>query len=175
MHRRNHTFGISLLISFAWSFSVHAAELRSEHTYKLSEGESAPAATIEDASWLVGSWTGEAFGQRFEEVWNPPSVGTMIGMFKLMDDEAVNFYELVMLSVEDGTLSLKVKHFHADFTSWEEKEKFVNFKLVKKEENALHFNGLSFYRRDKDHIDAYIVLREGEEVSEHLMQYQRTQ
>lgn len=76
--------------------------------------------------------------------------------------------------LSEGTLSLKVKHFNPDFTAWEEKDDFVNFRLVKLEENALHFSGLSFYRRDENHIDAYIVLREGDEISEHELKYVRS-
>ena len=150
-----------------------SAEPRTEHTYQLSEGEERPAATIEDASWLVGSWDGTAFGGRFEQAWNPPSAGTMIGFFKLLSDEGVTFYELLLLSVEDGTLSLKVKHFNPDFTAWEEKADYVNFRLVKKEEDALHFSGISFYRRDDNNFDGYIVMRNGDEVTEHHLKYER--
>ena len=150
-----------------------AAEQHTEHTWKLSEGEERPSATLDDAAWMTGSWAGDAFGKRFEEHWNPPSAGTMVGLFKVFNDEGVSFYEIMLLSVDDGTLSLKVKHFNADFTAWEEKEKFVDFKLVKLEDNALHFGGLSFYRRDADNIDAYIVLRNGEEISEHYLKYER--
>ena len=150
-----------------------AAELHTEHTYKLAPDESRPAATLDDAGWLVGSWTGTAFGQRFEQVWNPPSAGSMVGLFKLFGDDGVAFYELLLLTVEEGTLSLKVKHFSADFSAWEEKPDYVNFKLVKKEPEALHFGGLSFYRRGDDAFDGYIVMRKGETVTENHLRYER--
>ena len=155
------------------SLPLLAAEPRTEHTYQLSEGEERPAATIEDVGLLVGSWTGTAFGGRFETVWNPPSAGTMVGFFKLLGDDGVSFYEILLLSVEDGTLSLKVKHFNPDFTAWEEKADYVNFQLVRKEENALHFGGISFYRRGEDSIDGYIVMRNGDEITEHHLVYER--
>jgi len=161
------TLAISLT-PLAW-----AAEPRTEHTYALEPDESRPTATLEDASWLVGSWAGTAFGQNFEEVWNPPSAGSMIGLFKLYGDDGVAFYELLQLSVEDDTLSLKVKHFNADFTAWEDKADFVNFRLVSKDENALHFGGLSFYKRSDNSIDGYIVMRKGEDLVEHHLKYKR--
>ena len=161
------------LLAAALSLPLLAAEPRTEHTFQLAEGEDRPAATIEDASLLTGSWAGTAFGGRFETVWNPPSAGTMVGFFKLMGDEGVAFYEILLLSVEDGTLSLKVKHFNPDFTAWEEKADYVNFQLVKKEEDALHFGGLSFYLRDADNIDGYIVMKNGEQVTEHHLVYER--
>lgn len=155
------------------TYPAFSAEQRTEHTYTVSDGEQRPAATLEDARWLAGSWTGTAFGSRFEEVWNAPSAGSMVGMFKLFDGDEVSFYEILLLTVEDGTLSLKVKHFNPDFTAWEDKADYVNFRLAKIEENALHFSGISFYRLDENHIDAYIVMRNGDEVTEHKLVYER--
>jgi hypothetical protein len=143
------------------SFAV-AAEPFTEHTFRLSAGETPPPAALEDVQWLVGDWTGTAFGQSFEEVWNPPSAGSMIGLFKLFGDDGVAFYELMLLTVEDGTLSLKVKHFNADFTAWEDKADFIDFRLVRLDADAIHFSGLSFYKRSEDDFDGYIVIREDE-------------
>ena len=152
-----------------------SAEPRTEHTYRLEPDEVRPEATLDDAHWLVGSWTGTAFGQRFETTWNPPSADSMVGLFKLYGEEGVSFYELLLLTVEDGTLSLKVKHFNPDFSAWEEKADYVNFKLVKKEADALHFGGLSFYLRGNDAIDGYIVMRTGETITENHLRYERRQ
>lgn len=163
----------SAIFLLVFSTGLMAVEPRTAHTFALTEGESRPAATLDDASWLVGNWSGTAFGKQFEETWNAPSQGTMVGMFKLFSDDGVDFYELLLLSVEDNTLSLKVKHFSPEFVAWEEKPDFVNFKLVKKEDGALHFGGLSFYRRDADTIDGYIVMKNGEEITEHEMKYTR--
>jgi len=97
----------------------------------------------------------------------------MVGLFKLFGDDGVAFYEILLLSVEDDTLSLKVKHFSADFTAWEDKEDYVNFQLVKKGEGELHFGGISFYKRGDDSIDGYIVMRNGEDITEHHLKYER--
>ena len=162
-----------LLLAGVLTGTTFAAEPRTAHTYQLEENETRPAATLSDASWLVGSWTGTAFGQNFEETWNPASADSMVGMFQLMGEDGVAFYEILLMNVDDGSLSLKVKHFNADFTAWEEKGDFVNFQLVKLEEDALHFGGISFYRRGEDLIDGYIVMKNGEEVREHHLSYKR--
>lgn len=164
------TFVLVLL----FSGSLAAVEPRTENTFQLAEGEEHPAATLEDAAWLAGSWTGTAFGKKFEEHWNPPSAGSMVGLFKLFDDDGeVSFYEILLLTVDEGTLSLKVKHFTSDFVAWEEKPDFINFKLVALEKDALHFGGISFYRRDANNIDGYIVMKNGEEFTEHHLVYRR--
>ncbi len=144
-----------------------------EHTFKLDSPDARPAATLDDVSWLVGNWAGEAFGSRFEQAWNPPSAGSMIGFFKLLGDEGVAFYELLLLVEEEGSLSLKVKHFNPDFTAWEEKGDYIRFRFVKAEEDAVHFSGLSFYRIDDDTMHGYIVMRKGEEVREEKLVYRR--
>ena len=107
---------------------VDAQTKRTEHTYKLDDPDVRPAATLEDARWLVGSWLGSGFGQRFESVWNPPSAGSMVGMFKLYKDDAVSFYELLLLVEEQGSLTLKVKHFTPEFVAWEDKPDYISFR-----------------------------------------------
>ncbi|MBT8090059.1 MAG: hypothetical protein KJO01_07610 [Gammaproteobacteria bacterium] len=161
------------LIAAALTGAAWSAELRTEHTYQLAPDETRPAATLDDADFLVGSWSGTAFGETFEAVWNAPSAGTMIGLFKLYGDDGIAFYEILLLSVEEGTLSLKVKHFNADFSAWEDKPDYVNFRLIKKDKDALHFGGLSFYKRGDDGIDGYIVMRRGEDFQEHHLKYER--
>ena len=162
-----------LLCLIAWTGVALSAEPHTEHTFSLEDGENRPAATLDDAAFLVGSWTGTAFGQRFEEVWNAPSAGSMIGHFKLYDGDEISFYELLLMTVEEGTLSLKVKHFNPDFSAWEEKEDFVNFRLVKRSENELHFSGISFYKRGAGRVDGYIVMRNEGEIKEHHLRYER--
>jgi hypothetical protein len=150
-----------------------AVEPRTEHTFQLSPGESPPSATAEDAGWLAGRWEGVAFGQRFEEYWSEPSAGSMLGTFKLIGDEGVEFYELMEISVSEGRLGLKVKHFSADFSAWEDKPDYVHFKLVAVEPDALHFSGISFYRQGPDNIEAYLLMRDGEKLREEKLVYSR--
>lgn len=157
------------------AFPAFAQSARTEHTFKLDDPESRPTATLDDVSWLVGSWQGEAFGGTFEEVWNAPSAGSMVGLFKLMQGDEVAFYEILLLIEEEGTLNLKVKHFSADFTAWEDKEDHVNFRFVKAEEDAVHFSGISFYRVSESEMHAWLVMRSGETVREEKLVYSRSQ
>jgi hypothetical protein len=148
-------------------------EPRTAHTYVLAEGASAPAATVEDVAWLAGRWVGEGFGKRFEEYWSAPSAGTMLGTFKLLDGDRVDFYEIMELAVTNGRLGLKVKHFSRDFVAWEDKSEYVHFKLVALEDHAAHFAGISFYRLSDDALEAYIVMRRGDGYREEKLTYRR--
>lgn len=160
----------ALLLAFP---AAMAQSPRTEHTLQLDDPDSRPPATLADVAWLVGSWTGEAFGGTFEEVWNPPSAGSMVGLFKMMNGNDVSFYEIMLLVEEEGSLSLKVKHFHADFTAWEEKDDYVRFRFIRAGEDAVHFSGISFYRISDDEIHGYLALRNEEKVWEEKLVYQR--
>jgi hypothetical protein len=144
-----------------------------EHTYKLDDAANSPPATLAEVEWLVGSWVGEAFGGTVEEVWNSPSAGSMVGMFKTMKDGKVGLYELELIVEEEGSLTLKVKHFGPDFHAWEEKEDYVSFPLVKIEDNAIHFSGISFYRIDENRIEVYLIYRTKDSVREEKLTYRR--
>ena len=157
------------------TLEASAQSQRTEHTFKLDSPDARPAATLEDVTMLVGSWTGEAFGSAFEASWHPPSAGSMVGLFKLLGDEGVNFYEILLLVEEEGSLSLKVKHFTPAFEAWEDKADYTQFRFVKAGDNALHFQGISFYRISDDEMHAYIVMRSGDDVREEKLVYRRRQ
>ncbi len=146
---------------------------RTAHTYALDNPSERPAATLDDVAWLVGSWEGEAFGGHFEEVWNPPSAGSMVGMFKTLEGDTVGFYELLLLVEEQGSLSLKVKHFSRDFVAWEDKEDFVDFRFIRAESDAIHFSGISFYRIDDDEMHGYVAMRGEDKIYEEKLIYRR--
>jgi len=161
------------LVLLTIAATATAQSQRTEHTYKLDDPDSPPTATLADAEMLVGSWAGTAFGGTIEEVWNPPSAGSMVGFFKLMHDGEVSFYELLLLQEEEGTLNLKVKHFNPDFSAWEDKRDHITFRFIKVEENAIHFSGISFYRISENEMHGYIVMRSGESVREEKIVYRR--
>lgn len=165
---------LPLIMVLLYAGTAMAQSPRTEHTFQLDDPDNPPPATLADAAMLVGSWTGPAFGGTFETTWNPPSAGSMVGLFKLLKDGEVSFYEILLLVEEEQTLSLKVKHFSPDFTAWEEKEDYVKFRFIKAEESALHFSGISFYRISDDELHAYIVFRSGDEIREEKLVYYRS-
>jgi len=161
---------ILTVITLLFCAQLQALEPRSDHTFALSDGESAPVVTLDDLSLLVGSWTGSIFGEQFEEVWNPPSAGSMM---KIHDGDEMNFYEMQLITDDGEGLALLVKHFSPEFEAWEEKGEFVRFPFIGIDDDAIHFSGISFYREDANNMTAYILLRFGEEVREEKITYQR--
>ncbi len=89
---------LKIIVLFLLCGHAIAQEPLTEHTNHLPKDAPLGKGKLSDISWLVGSWQGTAFGSKFEEVWNPASAGSMVGMWKLYDDEkGVNFYELLLL------------------------------------------------------------------------------
>ena len=154
--------------------SVTFAQSRNtQNTLKLDDPASRPAATIESVAWMAGSWKGKAFGGDFEEVWTPPSAGTMVGLFKLMHNAKPTMYEFELIVEDEGSLSLQLKHFNADFSGWEEKDKFVSFPLVKLTDDAAYFDGLTYRRDGPDRLQVYVAITENGKVHEEKLIFLR--
>ncbi len=162
------------LFGLMLSGMAEAQSRHTEHTFKLDDPANAPAATLDDVSWLVGDWVGTAFGAQIEEVWNPPSAGSMVGLFKFFQDE-VGFYEIMLLVEEEGSLSLKVKHFNPDFSAWEDREEYVDFRFVSADDDVIHFSGISFYRMSDNEMQGWIRMRSGDQITEEKLVYRRVE
>lgn len=133
----------------------------------------APRAPREEAR-VAGRGVGEGLGATVEEVWLPPSGGAMAGVFRLMREGSTEFYELVTLVEDGGSLLLRLKHFGPDLVGWEERDEVVTFPLVRREPGALWFDGLTIRRVGEDAMRIWVAIesREGD-VSEALFEYRR--
>lgn len=107
-----------------------------------------PAAQLADLEWLVGEWVGQGIGGEATEAWSSPAGAQMVGHFRqTRADGSIWFYELMTVKQTGASLELRLKHFNADLTGWEEKAQVVSFKLLAVEGEAWHFDGLTI-RRD---------------------------
>ncbi|MBN1301435.1 MAG: hypothetical protein JW995_09495 [Melioribacteraceae bacterium] len=145
---------ISILLT---SLSVLAQSNVTENILRLDSNLSSPPASIEDVSWIAGHWKGEALGGIVEEVWTPPVGGSMMCAFKLVVDDTVKFYELVVIYEEGNSLILKLKHFHGDLKGWEEKDETLDFSLVKLEGMKAYFDGFTFELVNRNEMNIYVL------------------
>ena len=136
----------ALALALAISAPARAQETRVGET-----GFESPPATIADAQWLVGQWSGEGIGGAdAHESWLTPSGTTMVGTFVQENaDGSIMFTEHMYLMGQDGSLVVKLKHFNPDMTGWEDKDGMVTFRLLAAEPCALYFSALT-YRCDAD-------------------------
>jgi hypothetical protein len=138
----------------------YAQVKNSENTIKLGEGQASEKATIADAAWLAGSWRGTGLGGFSEETWSQPEGGIMVGTYRLVKDGKPVFYEMMWLLEIEGTIILRLKHFSPELVGWEEKDKSVDFKFVKKDGKRIYFSGLTFEQASNYELNIYLALRQ---------------
>ncbi|MDJ0642164.1 MAG: DUF6265 family protein [Erythrobacter sp.] len=123
------------------------------------KGFESPRADLDQLDWLVGQWVGDGIrGAPAMESWLPPTGSTMVGTFvQETPDGAIMFTEHLYLMQENGTLALRLKHFNADLTGWEEKDDMLIFRLVAIEPCAVYFNALTLRCADPDNPGSGLV------------------
>lgn len=130
----------------ALGLGLAAAPLAAQETRVGEEGFESPPASIYEMSWLEGQWQGEGVdGAPAMESWLPPTGTTMVGTFVQQTAQGgIMFTEHMYLMEQDGSLVVKLKHFNADLTGWEDKEGMVTFRLLELEPCAAYFNALTY-------------------------------
>jgi hypothetical protein len=148
------------------SAQTDSTESPTPNTIRLKPDAPRPAATIDVMAWLAGgTWRGDGLGGVTEESWSTPAAGAMMGMFRSLkaagaSGHAVSFYEFLTFVEVNGSLALKLKHFNADLTGWEEKDGFVTFRLARVTPDAMYFDGLTFRREGRDKMTIFLALRD---------------
>lgn len=145
-----------------------------ENTMRLDETSRPAGASIDDVAWLAGHWRGEGLGASAEEIWLPPLGKRMSAVFRLSREGSVEFYEIVTLVEEEGTLVLRLKHFGPDLVGWEEKDQTVDFRLVRMDPATAWFDGFTVRRLHQDEMHIWVALdRGGESPQEAHFRYRR--
>lgn len=157
--KRLFRFTAMLVLLLCMVYSVTAQE-SFKNTLSYDSTIGSPNATLEELKWVSGHWRGEAFGGITEEIWSPPLGNSMMCAFKLVVNGKVNFYELLTISEEKGTLILRLKHFHGSLKGWEEKDKTIDFKLVKTTPDKIYFNQFTFEKAGTDKLNIYVVFKQ---------------
>lgn len=145
-------FAIGRVFAGVLAAIVLAGTASAQETRLGEEGFESPPATLEQMDWLVGQWVGEGIqGAPAMESWLPPTGPTMVGTFVQETSEgAIMFTEHMYLMEEAGTLVLRLKHFNADLTGWEEKDDMLTFRLVAVEPCAAYFRALTLRCADAE-------------------------
>ncbi|NIV71621.1 hypothetical protein GWN26_15415, partial [Candidatus Saccharibacteria bacterium] len=109
-----------------------------------------------------------------EEIWSQPAANSMMGVYRLIKDNKIAFYEIVTIVEEPEGLILRLKHFNADLTGWEEKDVAMEFPLKRLTDKEAIFDGISFYRISEDSMKVIVLSEErGGEVKELKFSYSR--
>ena len=139
------------MTGFGWKTFVAALAMlcgtavSAQETRTAPKDQPSPPATLADINWLIGQWSGTGIGGApAHESWLPPTGSTMVGTFIQEDGESgIQFTEHMYLMEEDGSLVMRLKHFNADLTAWEDREGMVTFRLIALEPCAAYFRSLT--------------------------------
>lgn len=163
---------LTCLAIVALAAPAAAQSKQTANTLKL-DGQPGKAA-LADVAWLAGHWAGDGHGGTSEEVWVPPLAGSkeMMGMFRFVKDGKTQFTQHFVLAEDDGTLTLKLRHFDAAFNGWEEKDKHAAFKLIKAGKDAAYFDGLTFRKTADGGLDVFVAVKQkGETLREETFKF----
>ena len=122
-----------------------------------------PAATIADMGWLEGSWSGTGIGGHpAGETFSFAGEGQMVGHFwQLAEDGTTQFYEIITVVPDGDSLTMRLKHFNADLTGWEEKggEHALEFPLKERSATRWVFGPVTFSMPEEDRLDVSVSMK----------------
>lgn len=166
----------SLCISIASllvSTTALAQAPKTENTLSLSDSTAGLGVSLDALSFLTGTWHGEGLGGEVDEIWTEASGGQMHGLFRLIRGGEISLSEHMVLDLLDGRPTLRVKHFSADFEGWEAPSESVNFPLIRAEEGAAYFDGLTMRTAGPDRLVYHLAMGTADGFREAVLTYQR--
>lgn len=149
----------ALIITATLATPAAAQAPLTANTLRLDSAAARPRATLSDMQWLAGHWRGPSLGGTSEEAWTAPFGGSMMGSYKLVRGDSVIFYEILTIVEQDSALVLRLKHFNADLTGWEEKAEVRSFPLVRMTPEAAYFEGMTIRRVGADRLQVFVAIR----------------
>jgi len=149
---------ISLIATLTLSIGLFAQTKLTENTIRIEKDAKVAKASASDMDWMAGSWTGEAFGGSVKEVWAKSEGGAMMGTFSLVTKSKPVFYEFMLFSELDESFALRLKHFNPDMVGWEEKDKFITFRFIKRDGDRYYFHGLTYEKVGENGLTIYLAL-----------------
>lgn len=117
-------------------------------------------AKLSDLAFLEGRWIGEKDGGKIEEVWTAVTDNNMSGVFRFLNDDQAQRYELKAIDQTNQGIFLYLRHFGQKLAAGEEKpmvlfgtpepgpEKAVRFERIDKPETRMKI----YYRIDGDKL-----------------------
>ena len=97
--------------------------------------------SIDELSWLIGSWEGPVYGGVLEETWLPPRGNTVTAIVRLTKNDITKFVEIIRIEKIGNTLELRLQIFDSPFLPRFKKPHV--FRLSKIGQQMIEFKGVS--------------------------------
>ncbi len=97
-------------------------------------------AKVSDIAWVAGTWSGPGLGGQTEEHWTAPAGGSMLGMFRLVNEDGkATVFELLLIEQEGEHVKYRFRHFGPGHKPWEKPDKPLEFDLIEVSESKALF------------------------------------
>jgi hypothetical protein len=163
------------MIKWLATFLIFLSPLLSgaQNILRLSDSVQQGKGSLSQLSWLTGYWTGTGLGGDCEELWMPVSNGSMHGVFRFVEKGVLQFTEYMVIEEKQGSLIVRIKHYGGGVVPWEEKDKWVEFPLVKMEGQTAWFNGLT-YQRNGNELSVKLAMKSKDGVYTEEFKFQKS-
>lgn len=74
-----------------------------------------PAASINDLSWMTGSWATAIGPNTLEENWIRPAGGSIAAMVRMNGKDSTSMFEVIVIEEKDGSLEMSIQQWNAGF------------------------------------------------------------
>jgi len=100
-------------------------------------------AKVQQLAWLAGAWGGTLGDRVIEQHWSAPSGNSIVAMYRSIQNDQAQLYELLAIEQEGDAVVLRIKHFAPGLglVGRQAKDESVNHTLVGIEARAATFQG----------------------------------
>ena len=107
----------------------------------LAWGQTNKPLSVNNLSWLTGTWQGPIDGNLLEEMWLSPRAGTIVALVRSTNELGTQFVEIIHIEEVNGTLELQLQLFDNSLSP--ASPKAHSFELTKIDERYVSFKGIS--------------------------------
>ena len=162
----SHLLPVAITLAFILGFGTsYAQETKKPDSPNNTSSRDSQLASksipdLAELAWIGGHWKGTGMGGTFEETWNAPMAGSMMGMFKFVKDKKIEFYEFLTIVPENDSIILRLKHFDPALKGWESKNESVEFKFVSASKTELKFDGIEFKKLADNQMEIRVKMKQ---------------
>ncbi len=107
--------------------------------FQISGYSQSPAASLKDVAFMQGHWLGNFNGGPIEAFWAAPAGDNLTGFMRMMKDDKVTMYEMLVFEQTSNGPIVLVKHFKPGLIALEEKEISDRYRFIEAKKNEALF------------------------------------
>lgn len=107
--------------------------------FQFSSYSQSNTASLQDVAFMQGHWLGNFNGGPIEAFWAAPAGDNLTGFMRMMKDDKVTMYEMLVFEQTANGPIVLVKHFKPGLIALEEKEISDRYRFIEAKKNEALF------------------------------------